>query len=149
MFHPPSFKIFQSCVALASSFVCLCFFYFRCLSEFHARHIYAHIVPACDRGFVNLLGMAFQQGSSSSWHRLYSLRLLCFTLLIYGFLFVQTFSAGLASSISVRILDDTINSLGDVAASNYDIYVQGGSSLSGIFSKAQPGTVEHTLWQRV
>ena len=75
-----------------------------------------------------------------------SARILVFTALAFGFIVINAFSAGLSSALSVKVVDDAVNTVADVAAHGYVMFTQGGTSMQDYFSKANEGSAERELW---
>ena len=93
-------------------------------------------------------GLFLMQGASEDVQNSFSLKIVGFTILVFGYFFMNAFSAGLSSALSVRVKDDSVNTLYDVDAQKYDMYVQAGG-LDSLFANAKPGSVEARLWEKV
>ena len=100
-------------------------------------------------GATPFFGLFVMQGVSSDCQgSSLTLRIIGLTMLVFGYFFANSFSAGLSSALSVRVRDDSVNNLYDVDVHDYDMYVQGGS-LDSLFITARQGSVEARLWEKV
>ena len=88
------------------------------------------------------LGLILSQGASDKTFQL-STRILFFTSLAFGFITLNVFSARLASTLSVVIVNRQIKSIGDLLLYNdYNLYTRGGSNYEDYLERFYP-----KLWE--
>eukprot|EP00094_Tigriopus_californicus_P009099 TCALIF_08772-PA protein Name:"Similar to Nmdar1 Glutamate [NMDA] receptor subunit 1 (Drosophila mojavensis)" AED:0.33 eAED:0.33 QI:0/0/0/0.5/1/1/2/0/732 len=76
-----------------------------------------------------------------------SMRILLYTSLLLGILFVNILSARLASLLSVQLEDDPVNQFEDVIDKELELFVQGQSSREEFFSLANKGSAANYIWE--
>ncbi|TRY61305.1 hypothetical protein TCAL_14963 [Tigriopus californicus] len=90
---------------------------------------------------ASITNQGFQERLSVS-----SMRILLYTSLLLGLLFVQVLSARLASLVSVHMDYKPINTFEEVIDQKRNLYVLGQSSREEYFSKANCGSSAHEIW---
>lgn len=94
---------------------------------------------------LSSFGVMISQGCEEvirSW----SMRILLYTSLIFGFLFLQVLSARLSSFIAVEIVSQKITSIKDIYDQKLELYVQQSSATADSFKFSETDSYESKIW---
>ena len=98
---------------------------------------------------ISLLGALVNQGTSEERlvSQTVSMRAVFWLAFVFGFLGVNFLSANLTSAMSVKRERREINTIFDLAANDFKLFVLGGSTLENLFSLSPMNTPHRQLWE--